>query len=138
MPDTATDWYVKVQVHNDTEWKLPFYQRILVAAGTIEKEPENVPSKSTGSGGKYDAPSGPYGVSVLIAYDAPDSNWRFAWAFVMPYVGHNVCEVRIIDSKTNIDDKLFNSMDGSQVTSTSQDMTVNGTSYKFTVSPRIQ
>lgn len=107
---------------------------MMAAAGNIEKEPQSVSAGSTGSGGKYDAPSGPYGVSTLICYDSPDSNWRFAWCFVMPYVGSNSCEARIVDNDTSINQSLFDSMDGSDVTATSQsDMIVDGTKYTFTV-----
>lgn len=129
----ATDWYVKVKIHNNTEWTLKPYQRILVAAGTIEEEPQSVSKKSEGSGGKYDAPFGPYGASALISYDSPDPDWRFAWCFVMPYWGSNSCHARIISKNTRIDQKLFNSMDGSTVTATSQsNMTVDGKKYTFT------
>lgn len=129
----ATDWYVKVKIHNDTDWKLNPYVRMLAAAGTIEEEPQSIPKYSEGSGGKYDAPSGPYGVSVLISYNSPDPNWKFAWFFVMPYWGSNSCHARIVSKDTNIDQKLFDSMDGSTVTATSQsNMTVDGKKYTFT------
>jgi hypothetical protein len=129
----ATDWYVKVKIHNNTDWTLYPYQRILAAAGTIEEEPQSVSKKSEGSGGKYDAPFGPYGVSALISYSSPDPNWKFAWCFVMPYIGSNSCHARIVSKDTNIDQKLFNSMDGSTDTATSQsNMTVDGKKYTFT------
>ncbi|CAG8643143.1 2602_t:CDS:2, partial [Funneliformis mosseae] len=128
----ATDWYVKVKVHNNTAWIANFYKRILAAAGTIEEEPKDVPAHSTGSGGKYDAPFGPYGVSVLLAYNSPHPDRRFALYFVMPYVGSNSCKCKIIDKDTKIDQTLFNSMDGSSVAATNQDMTVDGKKYNFT------
>ena len=128
----ATDWYVKVKIHNETDWTVDPYQRILAAAGSIEEEPQSVSKKSAGSGGKYDAPFGPYGVSALISYNSPDPNWKFAWCFVMPYIGSNSCHARIVSKDTSIDDALFKSMDGSNVTATSQSMTVDGTKYTFT------
>lgn len=130
----ATDWYVNVNVHNQTPWDLSFYDRYLDQAGTIEKEPDaTIPANSTGSGGKFDAEFGPYGISGLICYTSPDPNWRFAWTFVMPYVGSNSCKTRIIDNNTLVNERLFKSMDASSITATSQDMTVDETNYTFTV-----
>jgi hypothetical protein len=131
----ATDWYVTVKVHNKTKWDISFYKRILAAAGTIEIEPDSkVYAGKDGNGGKYDAPSlGPYGASALIAWTAPGDNYRFVLSFVMPYVGRNSADVKIVDKDTNIDDTLFKTMDASSVTATSQDITVDSSTYTFTV-----
>lgn len=132
--EAASDWYVQVKVHNETGWDITLDQRMLAAAGTIETEPDStVSANSTGNGGKYDAPFGPYGVSVLIAWNAPNSGYLFALAFVMPYIGSNSAEVKIVDSSTSVTQSLFDSMDGSGITSTSQGMSVDGTNYTFTV-----
>ena len=131
----ASDWYVKVKVHNNTDWNIGYYYRILAAAGTIEEEPDSkIYANTTGSGGKYDAPWGPYGVSGLTAWTAPGGDYRFVHSFVMPFIGSNSAKVKIVDKSTPVNKTLFDIVDGSNVTETSQDITVNGEEYTLTVS----
>ena len=133
-PGFFVDYIVTVKVHNNTPWDVNFYQRYLDEAEKINQEPESAPANTVRSGGIYQDDNGPYGVSALIVYDSPDSDWKFAWDFAVPFVGNNSVNASIISSSTSVDGDLYKTLDNSNTKTTSKVLTVDGTKYTFTAS----